>query len=94
MIVITSSHFNRQDYERLDDKLTGLMVDWLKWDSWVEEQHDRLLKVWAEADRPYSHENGVSPKLSIANGKVIPEGVQKEHQRQKDLGWDVHGNIE
>jgi hypothetical protein len=68
--------------------------DWLKWDSWVEEQHDRLLKVWADAERPYTYEHGVAPKLSIANGKIRPEGVEKEHQRQKDLGWDVQGNIE
>jgi hypothetical protein len=32
--------------------------------------------------------------LSIATGKLTPQEAEKEHQRQKDLGWDVSGNIE
>jgi len=69
-------------------------IDWLKWDAWVREQHARLLQIWAEADRPWSHDHGLAPSLSIAKGKIIPEGVKKEHQRQKDLGWDVKGNLD
>lgn len=60
----------------------------------MREQHERLLRIWSEADRPYSHEHGVPPKLSIATGKLTPQEAEKEHQRQKDLGWDVSGNIE
>jgi len=71
-----------------------LIVDWLKMDDWVREQHARLLSIWEEADRPYSHEHGVSPSLSIAKGKMTPNEAEKEHQRQKDLGWDVHGNLD
>lgn len=63
-------------------------------DEWVEEQQARLHQIWADADRPYTHEHGVDPKLSIAKGKILPEDAQKEHQRQKELGWDVNGNLE
>ncbi len=68
-------------------------LDWCKLDEWVEEQHARLLQVWQDADRPYSHEHGVAPRLSIAKGNFTPEEARKEHQRQKDLGWDVEGNV-
>lgn len=57
------------------------------------EQHERLYDIWAAADRPYTYEHGVPPTLSIAKGKLTPENAAKEHQRQKDLGWDVSGNI-
>jgi hypothetical protein len=63
-------------------------------DNWVEEQHNRLLQIWADADRPYAAEHGVSSRESMKKGKVVPDGAAKEHQRQKDLGWDVHGNLE
>lgn len=69
------------------------MTDWCKLDDWVIEQHQRLYDIWQGADRPYTHEHGVDPKLSIAKGKLTPEEAAKEHQRQKDLGWDVNGNI-
>ena len=68
--------------------------DWCKLDEWVEEQHARLHTIWADADRPYSHEHGVSPRMSIAKGRLTPGEAEKEHQRQKDLGWDVNGNIQ
>jgi len=71
-----------------------LIVDWLKTDDWVRTQHARLLSIWEEADRPYTHEHGISPSLSIAKGKITPSEAEKEHQRQKDLGWDVHGNLD
>jgi hypothetical protein len=70
-----------------------LTTDWLKWDDWVREQHQRLIDIWADADRPYTHEHGVAPRLSLEKGKLTPEEAAKEHQRQKDLGWDVKGNI-
>jgi hypothetical protein len=69
-------------------------ADWCKLNEWVEEQHARLLQIWADADRPYSHEHGVPPRLSIAKGRLTPEEAAKEHQRQKDLGWDVQGNLD
>lgn len=81
--LLSRSHFARAN-----------RIDWLKWDAWVREQHARLLQIWAEADRPWSHDHGLAPSLSIAKGKIIPEGVKKEHQRQKDLGWDVKGNLD
>lgn len=73
---------------------TRLMKDWLKMDEWVTEQHDNLLKIWADADRPYTHEHGVAPRLSIAKGKLLPSAAQAEHERQKELGWDVQGNLD
>jgi hypothetical protein len=63
-------------------------------DDWVREQHARLLQIWSDADRPYSHDQGVAPALSIKKGKMTPDEAEKEHQRQKDMGWDVHGNLE
>lgn len=63
-------------------------------DDWVVEQHANLHDIWAKADRPYTAEHGVAPRLSIAKGRLTPEEAAKEHQRQKDLGWDVNGNIE
>ena len=71
-----------------------LMTDWCKLDEWVVDRHKNLYEIWAAADRPYSHEHGVSPRLSIAKGKLTPETAAKEHQRQKDLGWDVKGNLD
>lgn len=62
-------------------------------DDWVVEQHARLLQIWADANRPYDHENGVEPHLSIAKGRMTPEEAAKEHQRQKEMGWDVQGNL-
>lgn len=70
------------------------MSDWLKWDEWVGQQHDRLLSIWAAADRPYTAGHGVEPRLSIAKGKMTPQEAAKEHERQKELGWDVLGNLE
>lgn len=62
-------------------------------DEWVAEQHDRILKIWADADRPYTHEHGVAMRLSIAKGKMITEGAKKENERQKEMGWDVKDNV-
>ena len=77
-------------------RLTDLVgrSDWCKMDEWVEEQHARLHSIWTDADRPYSHEHGVSPRISMAKGRLTPGEAEKEHQRQKDLGWDVTGNIQ
>ena len=63
-------------------------------DEWVIEQHSRLLQIWSDADRPYDHKNGVAPHLSIAKGRMTPQEAAKEHERQKEMGWDVHGNLE
>jgi hypothetical protein len=68
--------------------------DWLKMDEWVTEQHARLHSIWADADRPYTHQHGVPASQSIASGKLTPEEAAKEHERQKNLGWDVEGNLE
>lgn len=69
-------------------------VDWLKWDEWVSEQQNRILEVWREAGRPYEAGHGVDLVTSVESGKRVPEGVIKEHERQKELGWDVAGNID
>ncbi|KAK1920534.1 hypothetical protein DB88DRAFT_503663 [Papiliotrema laurentii] len=65
------------------------MGDWNQLDVSVETvalhwcKLDELYDIWAAADRPYTYEHG----------KLTPENAAKEHQRQKDLGWDVSGNI-
>ncbi|WWC88817.1 uncharacterized protein L201_003730 [Kwoniella dendrophila CBS 6074] len=82
------------DWNQLDVGVETVALHWLKLDEWVVEQHDRLHKIWSDANRPYDIENGVSPKLSIKKGKQTPEEAQKEHQRQKELGWDVGGNLD
>jgi hypothetical protein len=68
-------------------------ADWCKLDEWVREQHERILEIWSDADRPYSADSGVHPRDSIAKGRLTPEEAAKEHQRQKDMGWDVKGNV-
>lgn len=60
----------------------------------MREQHRRLLQVWSDAGRDYAAENGVPPRESIAKGKITPQEAEKEHQRQKEMGWDVQGNLE
>jgi len=82
------------DWNQLDVTVETVALHWCKLDEWVEEQHSRLLEIWAAADRPYSPEHGVPPRLSIAKGRLTPEGAAKEHQRQKDMGWDVNGNLD
>jgi hypothetical protein len=69
-------------------------TDWLKWDEWVIEQHERMLKVWREAGRPYEPGHGVPIETSVQKGKQLPEEARKEHERQKEMGWDVDGNID
>ncbi|ORY31443.1 hypothetical protein BCR39DRAFT_526792 [Naematelia encephala] len=81
------------DWNQLDVGVETVALHWCKLDEWVQDQHDRLLQIWADADRPYSHEHGVAPRLSIQKGRMTPEEAEKEHQRQKDLGWDVQGNV-
>jgi len=71
-----------------------LIADWLKWDSWVREQHNRLLSIWENSTQEWAYDQGISPRLSIAKGKIVPEGAKEEHQRQKALGWDVSGNLD
>jgi hypothetical protein len=71
----------------------ALIPDWLKWDSWVREQRNRLLSIWENSTREWAYDQGISPRLSIAKGKIVPEGAKEEHQRQKALGWDVSGNL-
>jgi len=71
-----------------------LIPDWLKWDSWVREQHNRLLSIWENSTQEWAYDQGISPRLSIAKGKIVPEGAKEEHQRQKALGWDVSGNLD
>jgi hypothetical protein len=71
----------------------ALIPDWLKWDSWVREQRNRLLSIWENSTREWAYDQGISPRLSIVKGKIVPEGAKEEHQRQKALGWDVSGNL-
>jgi len=71
-----------------------LIPDWLKWDSWVREQHNRLISIWENSTQEWAYDQGISPRLSIAKGKIVPEGAKEEHQRQKALGWDVSGNLD
>lgn len=70
------------------------IADWLKWDDWVIEQHARILKVWREAGRPYEAGHGVDLDISVQKGRQLPEEARKEHERQKEMGWDVDGNID
>ncbi|WRT67640.1 uncharacterized protein IL334_004612 [Kwoniella shivajii] len=82
------------DWNQLDVGIETVALHWLKLDEWVEQQHDRLLQIWSNASKPYDVDNGISPRLSIEKGKQTPERAQKEHQRQKELGWDVGGNLD
>lgn len=68
--------------------------DWLKWDDWVVEQHARILDVWRTADRPFEPGHGVDLEVSVQKGRQLPEEARKEHERQKEMGWDVDGNID
>ncbi|KAK8858457.1 hypothetical protein IAR55_002684 [Kwoniella newhampshirensis] len=82
------------DWNQLNVSTATVALHWCKLDQWVQEQHARLLQIWADEDRPYTHEHGIPPRISIANGKMTPTEAEKEHQRQKELGWDVQGNID
>ncbi|WVQ65931.1 uncharacterized protein L199_004109 [Kwoniella botswanensis] len=82
------------DWNQLEVGVETVALHWLKLDDWVKKQHQRLLDIWADDNRPYDIEHGVSPKVSMQKGKETPESAQKEHQRQKDLGWDVGGNLD
>ncbi|WVW84505.1 hypothetical protein I302_106539 [Kwoniella bestiolae CBS 10118] len=82
------------DWNQLDVGVETVALHWLKLDDWVKEQHARLHTIWADDNRPYDIENGVHPKISVQKGRQTPERAQKEHQRQKDLGWDVGGNLD
>ncbi|RXK41661.1 hypothetical protein M231_01161 [Tremella mesenterica] len=81
------------DWNQLNVTVETVALHWCKLDDWVKEQHARLLKIWEDAGRPYTHENGIPPSQSMAKGRLTPEEAEKEHQRQMDLGWDVDGNI-
>lgn len=52
------------------------------------------MEVWREAGRPYEPGHGLDLSLSIEKGKMLPEEARKEHERQKEMGWDVDGNID
>ncbi|WVR06229.1 hypothetical protein IAU60_003259 [Kwoniella sp. DSM 27419] len=82
------------DWNQLDVTVATVALHWCKLEEWVREQHERLLKIWQDEDRPYDAEHGVPPKDSIAQGRKTPEEAQKEHQRQKEMGWDVAGNVD
>lgn len=69
------------------------MKDWLKHDEWVLQQHQRILDAWAKEARPYDEHNGVSPAKSAMLGKIFPDQAKQEHERQKELGWDVAKNV-
>jgi hypothetical protein len=58
------------------------------------EQHARIMDVWREAGRPYEPGHGVDLSTSVEKGKMLPEEARKEHERQKEMGWDVDGNID
>lgn len=75
------------------DELPADRPDWLKLDEWVPEIHDRVKGVWNEAGRPYGEQNGVERRISVAMGKSRPKKAEEEHQRQKELGWDVGNNF-
>ncbi|WVQ80546.1 hypothetical protein IAT38_002651 [Cryptococcus sp. DSM 104549] len=81
------------DWNQLDVSIETVALHWCKLDDWVRQQHDRLLEVWRNATRPYTAENGVAPRLSVEKGRATPKQAELEHQRQKELGWDVQGNI-
>ncbi|WWC70617.1 uncharacterized protein I206_104568 [Kwoniella pini CBS 10737] len=82
------------DWNQLDVGLETVALHWLKLDEWVIEQHKRLHELWDSSNRPYDIENGIPPIQSIFKGKQTPESAQKEHERQKELGWDVGGNLD
>ena len=63
--------------------------DWLKHDGWFSDERQKILKIWADAKRPYKVGHGVDPAVSREKGRVQPAAAAKENQRQKDLGWDV-----
>ncbi|KAI5453389.1 hypothetical protein NCC49_005868 [Naganishia albida] len=82
------------DWNQLDVGVETVGLHWLKWDEWVVEQHARIMEVWREAGRPYEPGHGLDLSLSIEKGKMLPEEARKEHERQKEMGWDVDGNID
>ncbi|KAJ9127215.1 hypothetical protein QFC24_001453 [Naganishia onofrii] len=86
--------WNMGDWNQLEVGIETVGLHWLKWDEWVSEQQNRILEVWREAGRPYEAGHGVDLATSVESGKRVPEGVIKEHERQKELGWDVAGNID
>jgi hypothetical protein len=59
----------------------------------VREQYNRIREIWRDAGIPYEWDKGIDPQVSIEKGKILPESAKKEHERQKELGWDVEGNI-
>ncbi|WVO15803.1 hypothetical protein L204_103465 [Cryptococcus depauperatus] len=77
------------DWNQLDVGVETVALHWCKLDDWIQEQHSRLLQIWSNAKRPYTWDNGVPPKQSIKKGQIRPAKAEKEHQRQKELGWDV-----
>ena len=97
--ILSTRHQNRcyltrsPSYEPITCLFRQLIPDWLKWDSWVREQRNRLLSIWENSTQEWAYDQGISPRLSIAKGKIVPKGAKEEHQRQKALGWDVSGNL-
>ncbi|KAL7422144.1 hypothetical protein Q5752_002787 [Cryptotrichosporon argae] len=81
------------DWNQLDVTTATVALHWLKLDEWVVEQHARVLSIWAAAGRPYDAEHGVDPRVSARLGKQTPDEAQREHERQKELGWDVGDNV-
>jgi hypothetical protein len=72
---------------------TARVADWLKLNEWVREQHQRIIDIWDTAGRPFEWDHGVDPLQSIAHGRITPPKAAEEHARQKELGWDVAGNV-
>lgn len=66
-----------------------MFSDWLKHDDWYLNERKKILKVWADAGRPYEVGQGVDPAISRKKGENQPDAAAAERQRQKDLGWDV-----
>ena len=69
-------------------------VDWAKLDEWLLDLIDRLHSTWSAAGKEWSADTGIPTKDSIAKGGIVPKKAAEEHQRQKELGWDVDGNID
>lgn len=52
------------------------MTDWLKHDSWILDQKNRIKEIWTAADRDYTPDFGSNVVEIIDFGKVIPPNAK------------------
>ncbi|KAL7416438.1 hypothetical protein BDY24DRAFT_438946 [Mrakia frigida] len=77
------------DYNQADLSLETVALHFLKWDAEFLEEQAKVRKVWSDAGKAYTPQEGVDWRKSVEVGRVQPDAARKEWERQKAAGWDV-----